>query len=477
MRAVFLIFLTSALELGCNYSKSTDPLPPLEVPETYSEGAELASSPEPEAEPVRDARWWRQMGDPTLSALIEEALRRNQTVRAGWARVNQARYIANQVRSARMPQIQVAGEYSIGKQLFAGLGEIKSQRATGSLPVSYEVDLFARRAREHQGAKLDAEAARLDQEALAITISAEVAEAWFDSINARIEVAVVQEQLETDLRFLELVELRYREGLNSAVDVHQQRQRVASQRALLALANGRTDLTDQRLSVLLGEAPGRPFPLEGKVLPDIGPTPDIEAPASLLEARPDIKAVQKRVEAEDRRVAATVGARLPTVTLEFRPEYTWLNSETSVSPEQKVFGFQWQGAGRFSVPLFDGIAGWSAIKAQREVLSQLAEMYAETILIALLEVESTLTLERQERLRIQFLEDEFRLANITLEATRDRYRAGLSDFLPVLTALATRQVSELQLVAARRQLVSYRVQLYRALGGAWPEEFGEPEDD
>jgi outer membrane protein TolC len=110
-------------------------------------------------------------------------------------------------------------------------------------------------------------------------------------------------------------------------------------------------------------------------------------------------------------------------------------------------------------------------------VDQLLELYAETILTALFEVESTLVLERQERLRIQFLEDEFRLANITLEATRDRYRAGLSDFLPVLTALATRQVSELQLVAARRQLVSYRVQLYRALGGAWPEEFGEPEDD
>ena len=129
------------------------------------------------------------------------------------------------------------------------------------------------------------------------------------------------------------------------------------------------------------------------------------------------------------------------------------------------------------VPLFDGIAGWSAIKAQRAVLDQLMETYAETILTGLIEVESTLVLERQERLRIQFLEDEFRLANITLEATRDRYRAGLSDFLPVLTALATRQGSELQLVAARRQLVSYRVQLYRALGGAWPEEFGEPEDD
>jgi len=247
------------------------------------------------------------------------------------------------------------------------------------------------------------------------------------------------------------------------------------------------DLTDQRLSVLLGEAPGRPFPVDGKALPDIGPTPDIEAPASLLQARPDIKAVQKRVEAEDRRVAAAVGARLPSIRLNFTPGYKWLQftgedrDPTSPTVGQDVTssakGVVWSAGAQLSVPLFDGIAGWSAIKAQRAVLDQLAEQYAEIILTGLIEVESTLVLERQGRLRIQYLEDEFRLANITLEATRDRYRAGLSDFLPVLTALATRQRSELQLVAARRQLVSYRIQLYRALGGAWPEEFGEPEDE
>lgn len=486
-RGAILILLFATLAVGCNYTKETDPPPPVEVPATYTEGAEVPPPPDQEkTEPVRDARWWRQMGDPTLNALIEEALRRNQGVRAGWARVRQARYIANQVRAARMPQIGVQGDYTIGREIQV-FGEFEFQNATGSLPISYEVDLFARRARDHQGAKLDAQAARLDQEALAITISAEVAEAWFDSINARIEVAVVQEQLETDLKFLELVELRYREGLNSAVDVHQQRQRVASQRALLALADGQTDLTDQRLSVLLGEAPGRRFPVDDRVLPDIGPTPDIEAPASLLEARPDIRAVQRRVEAEDRRVAAAVGARLPVITLGFTPGYKWLQftgedrDPTSPTVGQDVTnsgsGLVWNAGAQLSVPLFDGIAGWSAIKAQRAVLDQLMEQYAETILAGLIEVESTLVLERQERLRIQFLEDEFRLANITLEATRDRYRAGLSDFLPVLTALATRQRSELQLVAARRQLVSYRVQLYRALGGAWPEEFGEPEND
>jgi NodT family efflux transporter outer membrane factor (OMF) lipoprotein len=477
--------------VGCNYRKTTEDeiVPNIEVPPTYSEGKEVPPRPvvEPkEEEPIRDVRWWRQMGDPTLTSLVDEALRRNQSVRAGWARVRQSRFIANQVRAARMPQIGVDGSYSIGREIQV-FGEFTFQNATGSLPISYEVDMFARRARDHQGAKLDAEAARLDQEALAITISAEVAEAWYDSINARIEVAVVADQLETDLKFLELVELRYREGLNSAVDVHQQRQRVASQRALLAQAEAQIDLTDQRLSVLLGEAPGRPFPVEGKVLPDIGPTPDIQAPASLLEARPDIKAIQRRVEAEDRRVAAAVGARLPVITIGFTPGYKWLQftgeDRTPGSPTfgqdvtSSANGLVWNAGAQFSVPLFDGIAGWSAIKAQRAVLDQLAEQYAEIILTGLIEVESSLVLERQERLRIQYLEDEFRLANITLEATRDRYRAGLSDFLPVLTALATRQASELQLVSARRQLVSYRIQLYRALGGAWPEEFGEPDDE
>ncbi len=502
MRGAIIVLWVSVLAAGCNYRKTTNIEPIIPVPETYSEGKEVPPPPEAaekkQVEPVRDVRWWRTFDDRTLTSLIEEALRRNQSVRAGWARVRQARYIANQVRAARMPQIGFDASYSLGKEIQV-FGEFEFQNAAGSLPISYEVDVFARRAREHQGAKLDAEAARLDQEALAITISAEVAEAWFDSINARIEVAVVSEQLETDLKFLELVELRYREGLNSAVDVHQQRQRVASQRALLALAEGQIDLTDQRLSVLLGEAPGRPFPVEGKVLPDIGPTPDIEAPASLLEARPDIKAIQKRVNAEDRRVAAAVGARLPVITIGFTPGYKWLQFEGDqfqtdpitgdrildpvtglpiiVRQSSTANGFVWQAGAQLTVPLFDGIAGWSAIKAQRAVLAQLMEQYAEIILAGLVEVESTLVLERQERLRIQYLEDEFRLANITLEATRDRYRAGLSDFLPVLTALATRQRSELQLVAARRQLVSYRVQLYRALGGAWPEEFGDPEND
>ncbi|MGB5809509.1 MAG: hypothetical protein WBG86_03205, partial [Polyangiales bacterium] len=118
-----LVVALALLVVGCNYRKTTDIPPPVPIPEAFSEGSE-ATSPGPstsktDVEQIRDARWWRNMGDPTLTALIEEALRRNQTVRAGWARVNQSKYIADQVRAARMPQVGLTGRFEIGKGIFA----------------------------------------------------------------------------------------------------------------------------------------------------------------------------------------------------------------------------------------------------------------------------------------------------------------------------------------------------------------------
>lgn len=524
-RSVLVLIAVSLAFAGCNYRRTTNVPPPIAIPSAYDVGgeyeseshrldatadedaqvpdvssqqsSEAADDEEPIAVPAKtpirasslwspqgETRWWRDFDDSTLNSLIEEALTRNQEFQAGLARVRQSRYVALQIRAARFPQLSAAGDFTVGESLNPVLGDIRSTELTGSAPVSYEVDTFARRAREYQAGSLDAEAVALDQDALAISLSAEVAEAWFDAINARIEVAVFQSQLETDLKYLELVEARYREGLNSAVDVHQQRQRVAGSRASLALAEREIDLTDQRLSAVIGEPPGRDFPLEDATLPFVGPTPDVEVPATLLATRPDIRAAKRRVEAADRRVAAAIGERLPQITLTATPMYTRLNSRSSggsfipgegddaSTPDETARGFTWSASANVTVPLFDGFLRRSKVEEQRAVVDELVESYAETILNALVEVESALVLERQERLRVEYLEDQVRLATVTLDATRDRYQSGLSDFLPVLTALTTRQAAQLELVSSRRLLVSYRVQLYRALGGSWPEEFG-----
>ncbi|MEL7372512.1 MAG: TolC family protein, partial [Myxococcota bacterium] len=64
----------------------------------------------------------------------------------------------------------------------------------------------------------------------------------------------------------------------------------------------------------------------------------------------------------------------------------------------------------------------------------------------------------------------WRLAKTTLDQAKTRYVNGLSDYLPVLTALNNLQQLEQAQVAARRSLLSFRIQLYRALAGDWPAE-------
>lgn len=474
------------LTTGCNYHKLKEPESPVPLPHEYTHGGETPTSPEP-VPPTE--RWWRVFGDPALGALIDEALVDNPGVRTGWARVRQARWLAVQSGAARYPQIAGQGELSAGTALTPVIGTVNQQSARASAPVSYEIDFFARRAREHQAGKLEARASELDQDALLISISAEVAEAWYDLVSARQTFDLLTGQVDTNQRFLELVELRYREGLTSAVDVHQQRQLVARANARLSVAAGRQDLAAQRLAVLLGKSPDRKFELESANYPDLGMTPNSGVPATLVQQRPDIRAAQKRVEASDRGVAAAIGARLPQVTISATPQYSWLRSKSSggtfptggdpgdAPASTTAHGFTWSAGATLSVPIFDGRFGTAVIREREALLDQIVEAYAQTILTALLEVESSLVQERQQRLNISHLEKQVHLATVTLESTRDRYRAGLSDFLPVLTALSTQQDAQLLLLEARRLLVSARIQLHRALGGTWPEEMKEPSND
>ncbi|MEM9494175.1 MAG: RND transporter, partial [Myxococcota bacterium] len=48
---------------------------------------------------------------------------------------------------------------------------------------------------------------------------------------------------------------------------------------------------------------------------------------------------------------------------------------------------------------------------------------------------------------------------------------------PVLSSLESLQRAQLNLLLARRQLLSYRIQLCRALGGTWTQSLEEPESE
>ncbi len=470
------IALLLAASLGClPHSRVEEPEPVLDLPPTFG-GAEIPGAQA--SEETADSRWWLRYEDPELHRLITEALQSNLSLRARWVAIQQAQALATQAAAARYPTVAAQGRASYGRNISA-FATTESVNLSASLPVTYEVDLFGRWRGNAEAANVEVEATRYDVQALAISTSAQVGEAWYSLVDARARLALLTTQHETDETFLELVRLRFEQGLASAVDVHQQRLQSAASLQQVDAVTSEIELAHQQLSLLLGRRASDVQVAEIAQFPELGDTPARGAPADVVWARPDVRSAQERVRASDWRIGSAIASRLPSIRLDVTPGYSWQRNELSGSmfgtgEPTIAHGFIFNAGATLNVPLFDGFAGRGAVEQQQAALQQQVEVLSQTVLSALLEVEGAIVQEAQQVRTIELLEQQLEIAGQTLESARERYRGGLSDFLPVLTALQAQHRVELSTQLARRQLISRRIQLHRALGGDWPDSLEAP---
>ena len=124
-------------------------------------------------------------------------------------------------------------------------------------------------------------------------------------------------------------------------------------------------------------------------------------------------------------------------------------------------------AASLAAPLIDGGRRKAEVDRAQAVLDGALSAYRQTILSAFREVEDALVRERRTREGLEALANQHAEAELTLEEARRRYEKGLSDYLPVLTALRSVQQLERELLHLRTALFTNRVVLHRALGGTW----------
>lgn len=417
---------------------------PVTLPATFSAGGE---------QPPTD-RWWHDFDDPGLSRVIEQALGGNLSLRAAWARLDQARAVARREGAARWPTLD--GRAEISRPTGSNATE---QRLLG-LAAAYEVDLWGRIGSTAEAAALDADASAADLQAAAISLSAEVATTWYQLVEQRAQLALLEEQQRTNRQLLELVQARFRIGQAAASDVHRQRQLLAQTQGERVQAESRLAGLRHQLAVLLGAVPGEVQLPGDAVLPAPGPFPSTGIPAELVRRRPDLQRALLRLQAADARAAAAVAARYPRLDL--------TASGTTSTPE--VLFSNWLGnlAAQLAGPLFDGGQRRAEAERARAVVAENLNTFGEALLEAVREVETALANESGQRAYLETLRAQQREAAQVVERERSRYFQGDSDYLSVLDALRSRQQLERQQLTARRELLTERINLVRALAGGWP---------
>lgn len=450
--------------VGCSVHSVPDQIaPPVEIPKKFSISGEA---------PQVD-RWWETFDDPDLNALMNKVLAENLSLQATYYRIVQAEAAMRQVASDLWPQLVAELGVERARTIFNSpiTGKVQDTEWLYSLgfSASYEVDLWRRVHSLRSAAELDMQATSDDRETAAITLAAEAGQTWMTLLEQRAQYQLLLDQIETSNTFLELTELRFAQGQASALDVYQQRTHVASLDAQLPTVLAQQDVLEHALAVLAGRPAVEYAAPEGNRLPRLMPLPEVGVPASLLKRRPDVRAAHARLAAADYRVASAIADMLPALRLGATSVHR------GVDPNVIFNEWLWSIAANLTQPLLDGGRRQAEVDRNRAIVQERLRLYGQTILTAIREVEDALAQEREQHARVAALRRQLELAEATLEQARTRYVNGLSDYLNVLTALDGLHANERQLLSARRELILFRIRLYRALGGAWPAGLAPPQ--
>ncbi len=402
--------------------------------------------------------WWKTFEDPVLDQLIQEGLYSNFDLQGVAARIEQAGALARQAGAHLLPSVTLSGRYESewdGETIAPDTRDRKETTDAGGL-LNWEIDLFGRLSSARKERLFAREATIQDWLDARLLISSAIAEQYFEIKEQRRQLEVILEQIATNESQLELITKRFGQGQASIVDVLQQREQLDETRARVPETEARIESLQYALEALLGKAPGTGSPILDSNFAGLPELPEVGIPAYLLQRRPDLQASRNRVLAIDYSVGVAVAEQLPTLRI--------------------GGGLDWQGDPDFgdritsafaslASPLFAAGSRRAQVALRKAELEEALASYSNLFLTALVEVESALILERKLQERFILVERQLNTARRLLTEARNRYSQGLTDYLPVFTSLNITQNLERAIVTARRDVLSARVGLHRALGG------------
>lgn len=454
-----LIFLALAVLLpvfwGCSRHQVTlDVAPSVKgdthytaVPPDAAQHKAIFSAPPKQA-------WWHAFDNPELTRMITLSLSNNQDVVQALERLRQANRLIPQTRSSRYPQINLEGDPSY---TLDGTDRDRSDWQIGAA-LEWEIDAFNRIGAAVNSDRFEALASAEDLQALQLTISADVAFAYFGAVAAHHTLDLLDQQVRIDKTLLDLLELRFTNGVGTRVEVMQQQSRVADSESLIPPAQADLRVFENRLDVLLGQMPDGQNRVSRASDLDIAATlPPIGVPADLLMNRPDLRAAKASLIASDFDIEAAIADRLPRLTLDGTAAYA--DAPGSAGVLSVIMG-------SFVQPLLDWGRRKAFVEQQQARYQERLAAFTQAYLVAVEDVENTLYRENRQREFIVRLEKRIRLLKATLDETEARYSQGVDDYLPVLNALQELRELERDLITQRLALVEFRITLHRATGGA-----------
>jgi outer membrane protein, multidrug efflux system len=497
IRFLLILVLWLLAVSGCAVGPNFHP-PETKVP-TYWDGQNVITPAQPSKtniNPVELVEWWSAFKDPTLSSLVETAVRANLDVRLAEARIRQARASLGVAGGPLWPQASgtvlyershspsAAVDTAGGGVAVAGTsGGSSSKGGSGGVPPfrelfqagldgSWEVDVFGGTRRNIEAAGADLQAAVEDRRDVLVILVGDVGSNYINLRGFQQQIAIAKKNLEAQKHTADIIQKRHDAGFVGGLDVANAKAQVATTAATIPLFESSARAAIYSLGVLLGREPAALEQELAKAAP-IPPTPPeipVGLPSELLRRRPDIRRAEAQIHAATARIGVATADLFPKFFLTGSFGVTTSDVTRIGSLANNKF---WSFGPSVSWPIFAGGSIYWNIKVQDALQEQALLTYEKTVLTALKDVETALVAYAKQQ------ETRKSLAAAVIENRRavdlatQLYLAGKSDFLNVSTAQRNLFATEDALSQSTRTVDTNLIALYKALGGGW-EKVGPP---
>lgn len=465
--------LTASLSLAA-CAPDLGPRPQIRGPSALASATSIAGNASERDWPQE--RWWLAYDDPQLDRLIETALQGSPDLAAALARVQQARGALQASRSGLLPSIGAQGAADIAKQSYNNgtpaefLPKGWKDYGTLALSANWNLDIWGKNRALLAAATSAGEAAVAEARQAELVLTSEVVSSYFDLARLVERQKVLDDELAVRQSMVELTAKRVKQGLETEAPLRQANAEVARARVQGAANLEQIALRRHALAALLGAGPDATVDLTP---PSVAAFPVTAVPANagiaLAGRRPDIVAARRTVEASAKGAEYARKSFLPDVSLSGLLGLTSLGIANLFDD-----GSDYGNAGAaVSLPIFQGGSLSGRYRIATAGYDSMVASYNKTVVQALQEVADAIASRESASLQERHSGEARDEAQAAYTLSVQRYKAGLTTYIDVLTAQTTELDARLSALDSHFATLASDVALKRALGGGYADDTHE----
>ncbi|HEY1609257.1 MAG TPA: efflux transporter outer membrane subunit [Paraburkholderia sp.] len=464
--ALTLLWLAGCA-VGPDYRKPT-----VEVPATFKEGVDWQRA---QANPQASlsSTWWTVYQDPTLTHLVEQSVKANQSIVAAEAAYREAKATVDANVASLFPVVTAGlsatrsgtgpGAATSGVSATTGTVSGIHNSVSENVSASWEPDIWGQIRREIESSKESAQASDAQLAGERLSIEASVATDYFALRQADIDMASLTQQQTIDSRILDITRTAYTQGTASNDDVLIAQDTLEAVVASLQTTEVSREQDEHAIAVLIGVPPAS-FTLAPQ--PDYAfgsPAVPLALPSALLERRPDVVEAERTAAAANAKIGAAEAAFFPVLDLAAQGGFEHNTFAHLFSLPSRV----WTLGPDLAATLFDGGARSAAVREARATYDEDVATYRETVLTAFQNVEDSLSSWNHLAQQAHSFADIYQRNQALFSSEQAQLAAGTASEQSVLTQQLTLLQAEQNLKDTQSLLTQSSVAMIKNLGGGW----------